>query len=286
MKNTPGCLVTTHGVGELSALNGIAGSACEHVPVIHVVGQTPTAAQNNHLMIHHSIGFSPDHQLYNKASKPIRYSAAELASSVEPAAEIDRVLRDCIIQRQPVYIFLPIDYTSRQVSKSLLETPIDTSLPIDKGNEDAAVQDILNALYNAKRPSLFIDYLANRYGVSQTQSLINKLQIPFYSSNMGKGAFNGDDANYVGVYNGTMSLPGIAEAIEACDLVISIGWLLADTNSFFSRKIRDELRVDIMPDHVKVGTKSQIRGSLGKNLNSLCAVSQQALQARIYGTAT
>ncbi|KAL5417801.1 Pyruvate decarboxylase isozyme 2 [Paraphaeosphaeria minitans] len=43
VKGVPGCLVTTHGVGELSALNGVAGSMAEHVPVVHVVGQTTRA---------------------------------------------------------------------------------------------------------------------------------------------------------------------------------------------------------------------------------------------------
>lgn len=31
-------LLTTYGVGELSALNGIAGSYAEHIPVLHIVG--------------------------------------------------------------------------------------------------------------------------------------------------------------------------------------------------------------------------------------------------------
>ena len=34
IKNTPGCLVTTHGVGELSALNGIAGSMRDRKSVV------------------------------------------------------------------------------------------------------------------------------------------------------------------------------------------------------------------------------------------------------------
>ena len=36
-----GALVTTYGVGELSAMNSIAGSFAENIPVIHIVG-TPT----------------------------------------------------------------------------------------------------------------------------------------------------------------------------------------------------------------------------------------------------
>jgi pyruvate decarboxylase len=112
VKGVPGCLVTTHGVGELSALNGIAGSMSEHVKVIHVVGQTTKAMQKNHMMIHHSIGNKPDHQMYNKASAGLRYAAAELWDVETAPAEIDRVIRECFLKSGPVYIFLPLDLSS------------------------------------------------------------------------------------------------------------------------------------------------------------------------------
>ena len=38
-------LLTSYGVGELSAINGIAGAYAEYVPVIHVVGAPTTSAQ-------------------------------------------------------------------------------------------------------------------------------------------------------------------------------------------------------------------------------------------------
>ena len=40
-----GALLTTFGVGELSALNGVAGSYAEYVPVLHIVGAPVTASQ-------------------------------------------------------------------------------------------------------------------------------------------------------------------------------------------------------------------------------------------------
>lgn len=40
-----GALLTTFGVGELSAINGIAGSYAEYVPVLHIVGAPCSAAQ-------------------------------------------------------------------------------------------------------------------------------------------------------------------------------------------------------------------------------------------------
>jgi len=40
-----GVVLTTYGVGELSALNGLAGSFAEAVPVLHVVGSPATAVR-------------------------------------------------------------------------------------------------------------------------------------------------------------------------------------------------------------------------------------------------
>jgi pyruvate decarboxylase len=51
------------GVGELSAINGIAGSFAENVKIIHVVTATGRAAQEKKLMIHHTLGDSPDHRV-------------------------------------------------------------------------------------------------------------------------------------------------------------------------------------------------------------------------------
>jgi pyruvate decarboxylase len=38
IKGLPGVLVTTYAVGELSAMNGVAGAYAEHAGMIHIVG--------------------------------------------------------------------------------------------------------------------------------------------------------------------------------------------------------------------------------------------------------
>ena len=38
VKGLPGVLVTTYAVGELSAINGVAGAYAEHAGMIHIVG--------------------------------------------------------------------------------------------------------------------------------------------------------------------------------------------------------------------------------------------------------
>ena len=49
-----GALVTTYGVGELSAINAIAGSMAENVPVVHVVGLPSTQSIEKKTLLHHN----------------------------------------------------------------------------------------------------------------------------------------------------------------------------------------------------------------------------------------
>ena len=50
-----GAVCTTFGVGELSAINAIAGAFAEHVPVVHIVGAPSTATQAAGKATHHTL---------------------------------------------------------------------------------------------------------------------------------------------------------------------------------------------------------------------------------------
>lgn len=56
ISNGIAALVTTYGPGELSALCGIAGSYCEYVPVLHIVGYPSVEIMKGHKIMHHSLG--------------------------------------------------------------------------------------------------------------------------------------------------------------------------------------------------------------------------------------
>ena len=49
-------LTTTYGVGELSALNGVMGSKCHRLPIIHIVGAPSRRIVYQDLITHHSLG--------------------------------------------------------------------------------------------------------------------------------------------------------------------------------------------------------------------------------------
>ncbi|ORY12492.1 pyruvate decarboxylase [Clohesyomyces aquaticus] len=269
VKGVPGVFVTTHGVGELSALNGVAGAMSERVKMIHVVGQTTRAMQSNHMMIHHSIGTKPDHQQYNNASRGLRYAAAELWDVKNAPAEIDRVIRECFLKSGPVYIFMPLDLSAEEVSADLLRTPINIAPEVDTNAQNAAVKAIMDSLAVSKNPAILIDALAHRFdAVSETRELVSRLRVPFYSANMGKGVVDETDEMYVGVYNGEISAPGVAAACKSSDLVMTIGYLPADTNSGgFSRKLETQKTIAINPFEVVV------KGELfpGTNIKPLLA---------------
>jgi pyruvate decarboxylase len=56
-----GALITTLGVGELSAINAIAGAYAERSPLVHIVGTPPRGLQQRGARLHHSLcNGSPD----------------------------------------------------------------------------------------------------------------------------------------------------------------------------------------------------------------------------------
>ncbi|KAG8630449.1 hypothetical protein KVT40_002068 [Elsinoe batatas] len=235
VKNVPGCIVTTHGVGELSALNGIAGSLTEQSKVIHIVGQTTRSMQKNKLMIHHSIGFDPDHQIFNTASKRFRVAEAELWDVEQAPAEIDRVIRECILKSGPVYIFIPLDPADEHVSADLLKTPLDLSPPTSeeiKTTAESAAKAIGEAILASKNPVIFVDGLLMRHNaVNEARELIRTLGFPVFNSGIGMGILDPNSPQLVGTYGGATSNPGISEAFEPSDLLLVLGRLPADTNS-------------------------------------------------------
>src|ERR1700752_4829266 len=85
-------VVTTFGVGELSAANAIAGSYAEHVPVVHIVGGPSKDAQGARRVLHHSLG-DGDFDHFLRISREKTSPQANLAPATA-TREVDRVLAE------------------------------------------------------------------------------------------------------------------------------------------------------------------------------------------------
>ena len=101
-----GAYVTTYAVGELSALNGLAGAFAERVPVVAITGAPSTIYFRSRALLHHTLG---DYRIPLQMYSRVTAAAALLESGESAPADIDRVLAACLAQQRPVYLCLPSD---------------------------------------------------------------------------------------------------------------------------------------------------------------------------------
>jgi TPP-dependent 2-oxoacid decarboxylase len=108
-----GALVTTFGVGELSAMAAIAGAYAESVPVVHIVGTPALAARKPGAAFHHVLpGGGFDH--FAQMAAEVTVAQADLRPDTAPA-EIDRVLAAALRTSRPVYLSIPADVAGAPV---------------------------------------------------------------------------------------------------------------------------------------------------------------------------
>ncbi|KAH7312832.1 pyruvate decarboxylase [Rhexocercosporidium sp. MPI-PUGE-AT-0058] len=242
IKGHPAALLTTYGVGELSAMNGVAGAYAEHAGMIHLVGMTSRPIQKMRAMIHHTMEPGMDHAIYIGMSEPVRKTHTFLMDDSTMAEEIDRVIIEGVRSRLPVFIYIPTDVVSVQLDAKRLETPLDTTIRNDATAEDAVVRAVLDLIKTSSTPVILADVLTIRHGGRDlARELVDLTQFQSFSTPLSKGIIDETHPGYGGNYNGTVSFPGVAEAVHASDLVLNLGPLLSDSNTgAFTREIKVE----------------------------------------------
>lgn len=247
-------LITTFGVGELSAFNAIAGAYSEFVPVIHIVGQPTTASQRDGMLLHHTLG-NGDYNVFAQMSSAISCYVARLNDVYDAATLIDSAIRECWVRSRPVYITLPADLISAKIDGNRLKTPIDLSQPENNPEkEDYVVNVVLKYLQAAKHPVILVDARAIRHGaVQEVHDFVKTSGLPTFVAPMGKGAVDETHKNFGGVYAGSGSNPQVREAVESSDLILSIGAIKSDFNTTgFTYRIGRLNTIDFQITHVRV----------------------------------
>lgn len=220
-------IVTTFGVGELSAINGIAGAYSEMIPVVHIVGTPSTISQRNGMLLHHTLG-NGDFNVFSNMSAEISCDVARLNNPAEIVNQIDNALRLCWIKSRPVYITLPTDMVEKKVEGDRLKEPIDLSEPENESEfEDYVVDVVMKYLRQAKKPVILVDACAIRHRVlDELHELVQKTKLPVFVTPMGRGAVNEGLPNYGGVFAGAGSHPAeVKDIVESSDLILTIGAL-------------------------------------------------------------
>ncbi|WP_142327661.1 alpha-keto acid decarboxylase family protein [Bacillus thuringiensis] len=244
-------LITTFGVGELSAINGIAGSYAENVPVIKITGTPPTKVMENGAIVHHTLG---DGKFDHFSNMYREITVAQTNVTPEHAAEeIDRVLRACWNEKRPVHINLPIDVYNKPINKPtepILYKPI-------LSNKEALDKMLLHAtsiINNAKKPVILADFEVDRFHAKENlHQFVEKTGFPIATLSMGKGIFPEKHPQFIGIYTGDVSSPYLRKRIDESDCIISIGVKLTDTiTGGFTQGFTKEQVIEIHPYTVKI----------------------------------
>ncbi|EAN9546994.1 alpha-keto acid decarboxylase family protein [Salmonella enterica] len=247
-----GALLTTFGVGELSAINGIAGSYAEYVPVLHIVGAPCSAAQQRGELMHHTLG-DGDFRHFYRMSQAIS-AASAILDEQNACFEIDRVLGEMLAARRPGYIMLPAD-----VAKKTAIPPTQAlALPVHEaqsGVETAFRYHARQCLMNSRRIALLADFLAGRFGLRPLlQRWMAETPIAHATLLMGKELFDEQHPNFVGTYSAGASSKEVRQAIEDADRVICVGTRFVDTlTAGFTQQLPAERTLEIQPYASRIG---------------------------------
>jgi len=249
----PAAMVTTYGVGELSALNGIAGSYAEDVPVVHVVGMPSRASMGRGAPLHHSF-LDGDFRRFARMAAEVTAATAVLEPRTA-TEEIDRVLRTAVDLSKPVYLGVPLDVATAPVSAAPLATPLPQ---VD--SEPEALEEFRGALEMRLAREHEVCVLAGpRVHRRRCEALVAGLaELPgvrVASQTGSKAVLDEEHPASLGTYMGATTHSGSArDAVDHATLLVMAGTVESDfTTGFFTHRYDSAAAVELAVDHARIG---------------------------------
>ncbi len=263
-----GAVCTTYGVGELSAINGIAGAYAEHLPLFHLVGTPNMRTQVKRALMHHTLG-NGEYGLFQRMTEPVVCAQAVMTPQ-NAVFETERLIAEALYHRRPVYMAFPADYANMPVTGSVQPLQDRHS---DPDALEKAISHILDRLESAGTACLLPGILVARTRQqSAMKAFIEASDLPFATMFMGKSVIDEQHPNYIGMYDGKLMNEGVQNFVESCDLVLKTGTILSDFNSgAFTAKLDPAKTIDIGHHQVQVGEKIYFGVEFGDILSGLTA---------------
>ncbi|WP_312821161.1 acetolactate synthase large subunit [Brevundimonas sp.] len=220
----PGVCLATLGPGALNFSTGAAYAHLGAMPMILITGQKPImSAKQARFQIVDIVA----------SMKPLTKMTRQIASAASIPSTVREAFRVSMEERPgPVHLELPEDVAGEEVA----EVPVIPIHPIERAiAAPAALDRAIEAIKAAKRPLVMVGAAGNRPKlIEPLSSFITRTGLPFFNTQMGKGAVTGGSNRYVG----TAALSEgdyVHEAVEAADLIISIGHDTVEKPPFLMR---------------------------------------------------
>ena len=115
---------------------------------------------------------------------------------------------------------------------------------------------LLSTRYRRQRlPVSFPGIFVQRYGFrGLTTAVVNASGLPYVTMAMDKSVLDETNPSYLGLYNGQLMYPDIAEFVETCDCILAIGTIPSDFNTGgFTAKLDKSRIINIMLNDVHIG---------------------------------
>jgi alpha-keto-acid decarboxylase len=250
-------LCTTFGVGELSAVNAVAGSYAEHVPVVHVVGAPALARQAEHRPLHHTLGDGAFGH-FTAAHADITCARAVLGPGTA-VAEIDRVLTEVRDRRLPGYLLVPADVAelSAEPAAHPLPPPCDSTDPEVLDAFAAAAGRLLEDAGSTDRVAVLAGLLVHRFGAADALAgLLAAGPVPHATTPWAKSLLDETAPGFCGTYAGAAGSTERTRAVveDAAALVLA-GVQFTDLNSgLFTQRITRARTIELGPRSASVGS--------------------------------
>ncbi|GLT17675.1 pyruvate decarboxylase [Vibrio zhanjiangensis] len=226
-----GAMCFTYSAGTLSAVNAVAASYAERVPVVVINGapsiEKRLTAKQTGFIYHHMIDGETDLNIY----KNITAEAVKIDDPESAPRLIDQALTSCISQKRPVYIELLEDMVQLKCRSPQNRLEAAKPIALDKNLDDAVVT-IKQKLQSANTPILWLGAEIDRMGLHQQASqLVQKLGLPYVTELVSKAVISEKDPLFMGVFDGQASSETTQNLVDQADFILGLGVWLSDINS-------------------------------------------------------
>jgi TPP-dependent 2-oxoacid decarboxylase len=221
-----GVVCVTYCVGGLKVANAAAEAFAEKSPVVVISGAPGMKEREKNPLLHHKVR---EFDTQRKVFEQLTVASAVLGDPQTAFQEIDRVLHAVLRYKRPVYIELPRDMVSRLGIKHHLPARIHEAS--DPAALAEALEEAVAMINRAKQPVILADVEVHRFGLQELLlALIEKANIPFASTILGKSVMSEQHPLCLGVYEGAMGRDDVRAYVESSDCVIMLGTFMTDIN--------------------------------------------------------
>ena len=208
----PGVALSTLGPGALNLVTGAAYGLLGAMPMVLITGQKPIRqSRQGHFQIVDIVG----------TMRPLTKQSQQIVSASSIPTLVRNAFRIAAEERPgPVHLELPEDVAREEAGDVALVPVHPLELPVPSPQ---AIKQAADLILAAKSPLLMFGAAANRVRLAPALSdFVRRVRIPFFNTQMGKGAVGGASDFYLG----TAALSErdyVHRAIDRADLIVTIG---------------------------------------------------------------